>query len=469
MKHKMKKSLLGLAVASVVLTGCTSIAQKQTYNDYEQNLSSGLMGAATALAVKQADVNPENGQAQDLLWSLEAGALLRMQKGYDQSNIFFDDAEALMKSEDTESISDKGVDALGAILLNDSAMDYEQTHYDGIMANTYKAMNFMFSGDLADARVEWNRVDDRQRRAAESFAKKIEKLNKELTKKAAEQKEAKKQTEQSLLAAQKLVKAQGIDFSEWQAYHDYVNPFSTYMHGLFFMVNARGNSDINRAYESLRRVEGMTDNQTVKADMALANNLRLGKQSLKNVEPTVWVVFENGLGPKKEEVRIDLPVYIASNNVKYTGMALPKLVKRKQAYPALDIDGTKTTVLSEMDRVVQAEFKAEFPYILSREVFRAVWKTVAQKQMNDESEMAGLIASIAQAATTSADLRLWNSLPKDFQLARINKPKDNELTITGVGMAEPLNVKLDPKSQFSIVYIRAVSPNVSPAIDVMNI
>ena len=120
--------------------------------------------------------------------------------------------------------------------------------------------------------------------------------------------------------------------------------------------------------------------------------------------------------------------------------------------------GLKTTVLSEMDRIVQAEFKAEFPYILSREVARTVWKTVAQKQMNDENQMAGLVAAIAQAATTGADLRLWNSLPKDFQLARISTPKDGELTINGEGMAEPLHVKLDSKARFNIVYIRAVSP-----------
>ena len=136
--------------------------------------------------------------------------------------------------------------------------------------------------------------------------------------------------------------AQGIDFLPvGNLTRNYVNPFSTYMHGLFFMLNAQGNNDINKAYESFQRAAAMTDNPTVKADLALADNIRRGKQSIKKVEPTVWVVFENGLGPKKEEIRIDLPVFIASDNVKYTGMALPKLVERKQAYPTLDVDGAK--------------------------------------------------------------------------------------------------------------------------------
>ena len=465
----MKKSFLALAVVSLVFTGCTTMVQKETYNQYEQNMTSGQMEGAVKQAIEKADVNPENGQAQNLLWSLEAGALLRMQKKYAQSNAFFDSAETLMKAEDTENVVGESIDGLGSMLINDTVMDYEQTHYDGIMANTYKAINFMFAGNNADARVEWNRVDDRQRRAGEAFSNKIASLKKELAENAEERQEAKESTKQSLAEAEKLLKEQGVDLSEWEPYKDYVNPFSTYMHGLFFMVNATGGSDYNKAYDSLKRTAGMTSNSTVKTDLALADSLRRGKKSLKSVEPTVWVVFENGLGPKKEEIRIDLPIFLVSDNVNYTGVALPKLVERDQAYPTLEVNGAKTTVLSEMDRVVQAEFKAEFPYILAREVTRVVWKTIAQKQINDRSQVAGLLATVAQIATTGTDLRLWNSLPKDFQLAKIRKPKDGVLTITGKGMVEPLKVKLDAKAQFSIIYIRAVSPLRAPAVDIMSI
>ena len=469
MKLKIKKNLLGLALASFVLTGCTSIAQQQTYGNYESKIASGQLDAAAEMAIKKADVNPETGGANDLLWSLEAATLLRIKGGYQQSTAFFDDAEMLMKAEDTENIAEKAADGVGSILVNDSLADYEQAHYDGIMANSYKALNFMFEGDIANARVEWNRVDDRQRRAVDAFAEKIAKLKEEQVKKATEKKETEANTEQSLSEAEKIIQAQGIDFSQWNAYQDYVNPFSTYMHGLFFMVNAQGGSDFGKAYDSLKRAAAMTGNDTAKADMVLADSLRKGKKAISDIEPTVWVVFENGLGPKKEELRIDLPVFVASNDVMYTGMALPKLVDRQQAFPALEVEGTTTTVLSEMDRVIHAEFKAEFPYILSREVARTVWKTIAQKQMNDQNQMAGLIASIAQAATTSADLRMWNSLPKDFQLARVSKPTNGSLAISAEGMETPLNVELDSKSQFSIVYVRAVSPLASPTVDVINI
>ncbi|WP_415837429.1 COG3014 family protein [Parendozoicomonas haliclonae] len=447
------------------------MVQQVTYGSYEKSILSGQVDLATDAAIAKADVNAETGKAEDLLWSLEAGALLRFSKKYDESTGFFDDAEALMKQEDTEHLGSEALDGASSLLVNDSVADYEQAHYDGIMANTYKALNFMFNGDNSNARVEWNRVDDRQRRAAEDFAEKIAKLKEEI--RAENEKEDNDQyrevTNQSISHVEELVASQGIDFSEWKAYGNYVNPFSTYMHGLFFMLNAQGSGDFSKAYDSMRRVASMTGNSTAKSDMVLADNLYRGRTSLKKMKPTVWVVFENGLGPKKDELRIDLPVFLASDNVSYSGMALPKLVEREQAFPTLSINDTETRILSEMDRVVQAEFKAEFPYILTREVTRTVLKTIAQKQLNDKDPMMGLAGAIAQMATTGADLRIWYSLPKDFQLAKLNKPKNGALTITAPGMESPLNVQLDPKARFSIVYVRAVSPTVTPSIDVVNI
>ena len=464
--NKTGARLLSMCLAGSLLSGCASVMQKRTYSDYEEKITSGQIDSAVEMAISKADINAETGTAEDLLWSLEAGSMLRMKQSYTQSTAFFDDAETLMKVEDTESVGQTALDGVGSMLVNDAIVSYEQTHYDGIMANSYKALNFMFDGDTANARVEWNRVDDRQRRAAVEFSDKIKDLQEEQKEEAKEQQAL---NDRSFGEAEKILTAQGVDFSEWNAYGDYVNPFSTYMHGLFFMLNAQGSSDYNRAVESFRRAAEMTGNKTAKADLVLAKSLMTGSKSASKASPTVWVVFENGLGPKKDEIRIDLPVFLASDNVHYTGIALPKMVEREQAYPALNVAGTQTEILSEMDRVAKAEFKAEFPYILAKEVTRAVAKTVAQKQLNDSSQWAGIAGAAAQMLTTSADMRMWNSLPKDFQLARVNKPQDGNLTITAQGMVTPLNVKLDPKAKFSVVYVRAASPMATPAVDVINI
>ncbi len=78
-----------------------------------------------------------------------------------------------MKAEDTESIGRKGVERVTAALVNDNLNRYSPTVMDGVMVNTYKALNNIFLQDLQNARIEFNRAADRQRRAEETFKTRI--------------------------------------------------------------------------------------------------------------------------------------------------------------------------------------------------------------------------------------------------------------------------------------------------------
>lgn len=89
----------------------------------------------------------------------------------------------------------------------------------------------MSVGDFKNARVEFNRALDRQRRAKDTFKKEIDKkiisLKKQdenLTKIALDSKSVKTVTD---------VYDKGI-FLNFKAYPDFVNPFATYMSALFF-------------------------------------------------------------------------------------------------------------------------------------------------------------------------------------------------------------------------------------------
>ncbi|MFP2770146.1 COG3014 family protein [Oceanisphaera sp. KMM 10153] len=450
----------------LLLSGCTSIQQKNKFGDFEQAIVDGRTLDAMALAELGADIDETTGEADDLLWSLQAAALMRQEKIYSKSNRLFDSAEAKMKGEDTKHLLLQGAELAGSMLLNDSITSYQQSQYDGVMVNTYKALNFMAEGDYANARIEWNRTEDRQRRAAEHFAKKITAQQEELAKE--EEKVDQENINRSLEAASPLLQEQGVDLSQWNAYEGYVNPFATYLHGLYFMLKAQDKSDYSKARDSFKRVYGLTRNADVKVDMNMANSLLQGRNINKH-KPAVWVVFENGLGAKKEEFRIDLPLFVLTSNVSYSGIALPKLVERSPAYSNLQIGRIKTRPLANMDRIIQAEFKSEFPYILSREVIRATLKTVAQKQVQDKSPLLGMVAGIAQAASTGADIRGWTTLPKEWQLARINRPNNGKLKITAPELSLPLEVELDANSRFHLVYVKAAAPLQQPEIEVINL
>lgn len=115
----------------------------------------------------------------DLLTSLQAGTAFRYAQQLAQSNEQFDQAEAILKYHNQQMLLGKTASSVGSILVNDAVLDYSGTAYDGIMINTYKALNFWQQGDQQNARVEFNRALDRQRRAKEYFAQEIAKIGKQ--------------------------------------------------------------------------------------------------------------------------------------------------------------------------------------------------------------------------------------------------------------------------------------------------
>src|SRR3546814_1720315 len=90
------------------------------------------------------------------------------------------------------------------------------------------------------------------------------------------------------------------------------------------------------------------------------------------------------------------------------------------AYPYVAVGRQQSQLLADMDTIIRGEFKTKFNGILIREIIRTTAKTVVQKQLNDSSPWLGLIAAVAQAATTQADLRGWMTLPQERKSTRLN-------------------------------------------------
>ncbi|HUV41173.1 MAG TPA: hypothetical protein VMW23_05250 [Sedimentisphaerales bacterium] len=398
----------------------------------------------------------KNPKGEDLLWALQLAGVERIRADYGKSTEYFDKAEQMLKFYDEKS---EIGDAVGATLASDNVTPYKGQEYDGIMVNTYKALNFMAEGRMDLARVEFNRALDRQRRAKEKFSKEINKLKTEM-----EQKKQNDFTKQNVENPKtlELLNQKYPNLYNFQAYPDFVNPFTTYLAGIYF--NLAGDHD--KAVYLLKESCGMvSDNAYIAEDLNITEQILDGKGKLEN---TVWLIFENGLGPIKKEFRLDIPLFIATNKIKYMGIALPRLDFREKAYPYLlaEVDGRnfKTSPVADMDRVVQTEFSKEYNGILTRAIVSATAKAIAQYVLQEQGSNAASLVSLAVAvysfASTAADVRIWTTLPKDFQVARFNKPKNGVLKITAGDSV--LNVNI-PHCNNAIVYVRIIA-NQAPAV-----
>jgi len=476
MKLRKKIGVYILCLIALLMFGCvSSVSQKKSLDTFNNLYYAGNYEKAANVELDKIHDNKTN--SSKLLELLQAGSSLRYAQQYKQSSSLFDQCEEIIKKHNEEILATNITSNIGAILVNDAVLDYKGSEYDGIMVNTYKALNFWQEGKKDLARIEFNRALDRQRRAKENFAAEINRLKEDIEKKQEEENkkaQAKSQNAPQMDIAknvnnpeiEKILKEKYSNLYEFKSYPDFINPFTTYVSGLFFMSDG----DYSKATTLLKEAYGMVEeNPIVAADFASVENITTKEQ--KEETKYIWVIFENGLGPEKEEFRVDLPILLLTEKVKYTGIALPKLKLRTQAYSNLAIidNGNKigeTTILASMDRVIQTEFKKRYTSIVTRAVTSTLIKTfgqyLAQKKFGD---LGGFGAAIYQGATTSADIRIWTALPKEFQIAKVINSNRGEIILeTPNGIKVNISI---PKNENSIIYVKIPSNGAKIVYDVI--
>lgn len=448
-------------VMVLMLSGCGTQHRSQL-EKFNVLYGSGQYSEAASSQVDEGDIR--SASSSDLLAFLQAAAALRANEEYEQSSLLFDICEDIIKVHNQESLAGSMASTTGAVLINDTVLDYRSSQYDGIMVNTYKALNFWQNGQKDLARVEFNRALDRQRRAKEIFAAEIRNEKEQMRQAQAEKRDTDLSRNTENPEIDQILRSRYSNLYEFKAYPDFINPFTTYVAGLFFIADG----DAAKGVSLLKEVYGMVDNHpTVQRDFIEAERAADG---LRDSQKYVWIIFENGLGPEKKEIRVDLPLFLVSNQVRYTGIALPQLRMRDRACSYLQIDNGQTSVqtsmLASMDRIIQTEFKKKYKGIVSRAVASAAIKTTAQYMAQREmGDLGGIMFAIFQAFTTAADIRIWTALPKEFQLAKIETPTSGNLMVeTSSGLRVTVAV---PPDKNAIVYVKIPATGLNIAYELI--
>ncbi len=459
-RNTLKVTISLLVLLSILFVGCN--APKSNLSKFNKYFRENDLDCSAEFAQSKISKS-EKPKGEDLLWTLQLATVERMRKNYQASADYFDKSEEMLNYFDYQN---EALDSAASVVVGDNIVPYVGQEYDGIMLNTYKALNFMALGENDLARVEFNRALDRQRRAQEKYAKEIAKLKEEIDKEEAKKDSRTKQNVDNP-EIDKILSEKYPGLYEFKAYPDFVNPFTNYMAGVFF--NLVG--DHTKATTFIKEAYGMVDDNTyIAEDMTVTEKILDGQGQLKD---TVWVIFENGLGPVKEEFRVDLPLFIATEKVKYIGFALPKLEFRSQAYPYLTVKAAgqayNTQIVANIDRVVQTEFSKDFKAILTRAIISTTAKAVAQyaldKQGDSRAKLASIFVAVYSFATTAADVRIWTSLPKNFQVARLPIPADRNISIEPPG-AGSFQVEI-PACNNALIYVKIPYAHAVPVYDLI--
>ncbi len=455
-----------LVCVAAVLAGCAS------YDDDARRLRTQWKAGNFSEAERIASAALEDsGEKNRLLWQLERATTLRACGNAEESAAEFERAAGTLAHWDETPDVLLSREAL-ASLTNLSALPYRGRSSDTIMLHAYRALNFLEKGDSDAARAALNAAYQAQREAVERNAKNIEK--------------ARKEAEENSVDVPALLEKSGLDaqlaeqeknLSGVRVLADYVNPFATWLHGIYFLHAGTDGADVERARVSLSRAAEMyPQNNYVAEDLADA------ERGVPADEPLTYVVFESGLAPTVGTTRVDLMLPIPTGRGYLTPMpvsiALPKLVLSDERrywgvfpfisgahsvgnsapspVPALSAAGVPAEEICDMNSVVRTDFDNAYPAILARTLTTAFLKSVSAAAVNavgmefsrrDGGVGAALVSLATIVGTSSytyassgADVRCWQTLPQNFSIARMKTPASRRLTVAVGGRSREIEL-----------------------------
>ena len=466
------------ALACAFAAGCRTT--KDVLDDCERNFSAGNYSGSTAELVDMADKR----DGTQLLWRLLAANTLHLTDSCEDDAIRqFDLAEAVLQKNDQMSVFAQGGEGALAMMTNDRAFSYDGGGLDRIFTCVYRGIDFLCLGNSDNARVEFNRAAQYQRNWLYDRRRDIAAAEKKMASDAAaymKQKNVKNvNVGKSVNVAMsdtsfgtKIRSKTGFDPAtsgrlETLPQSAYVNAYAAHLAGVFRWLNGDNALDDLKLAAAVKPHDALLSRDFAECD--------------KGMRPSnqVWIWVEDGLCPKREEWRLDLPlVFIpyANRYVQYAGMALPYLCDRACGASSWSVmTGGRTSHMQELesvDRLMRAEYDVYMRGALVREITRTVVRVGVQVGLgiaidntkDDRTKTALRITqygvAVWSAANTAADIRSWTGLPKRVMAMRVDRPADGRVVISGDGM--PVAEIQVPKGN-SLVFVRKTS-SAAPAV-----
>lgn len=463
-----------------LLTGLLFLSGCQSYTSQNSNMVTAWRAGDFEKAVSSAgEAAEKRADTRDsLLWRLEEGSIKRGAGLYAESNVAFQLAEEQVNDWEEKAKTQVSREA-GAIITNLATLPYRGRAYDKIMMNAYQALNHLHLGELDQARVQLNRALQRQRDAVADNARRIE----EAAEEARLAREGKLMDDDGQivepydveLARQDASLSGALDTymedldSGVAVYADYVNPFAVFLDALVYTFAPYDASDLERGRMSFSRLASMSPSRYSEEDMVLANHLAEGNTA----PPLTYVIYETGFAPEREEIRIDIPLFLLSSNVSYVGASFPKLRFHKDSSLPLRVTVNnelhESEVLSSLESVIALDFKNEWPVILTKTLTSTATKALAAYTLEQSVSDQGFMAQLAvkamviayQASMNRADLRSWMTLPRETRYCRFETPKDRLVEISVNGFTEVVGIE---PGHISVIYIHGISPTTPPQI-----
>lgn len=434
--------LWGALLLGAALTGCANMASHDKLAT-EMQTAGQSAGIPAALAKLDASA-PTEEDKKALLYNLERGELLRMDRRYEDSTGAFLRADTKVKEwEETAKTSpEKLLGTVGAALISERLKPYEGQDYEKVWLTTRLALNRMAQGDFENARVDIKRTHEREAVIAEFRAKE--------TLAAEEEAKAKGATSGSKELNGYPVETLN-DPEVLELKNGYSNALSHYLAG--FLYEVLGESGL--AAPGYRKAIELKPNTGVLEEGLRGLDARTSFTWKRKQRMTdVLFLVEAGDAPARKPKAFTLPVPTGSG-----------VVAVSVSYPVIEPSNDpllgqisaagfdfKLEKVVDVNVMARRALKDEMPGMVFRGMTRAIAKGVLQNEMQKRGGLiGGLIAAAATVATEQADDRMWRMLPGRVYVARgYLPPGEHRLSVNGRPLPEPIQID----GQYALVPLR---------------
>lgn len=400
----MTTRFVAITVLLLFLSSCSAYkldsAQHSLRTSFAQQNYSG-----SAELLSKFQKNKVYKSKDEVLFSLEQGAVNHFGGNYVESNIHFTQAEDQIDLLYTKSISR----AIQSFLINDNSLAYDGEDYEDVYLNIFKTLNYIHLEELESALVESRRI-----------AYKLDQLNLKY---------------HGLVEA--LSKADTSGHATWKSGETNIQN-SALGHYLSAILFAKTNKpdDARIEYENL--LKSFNEQPSVYA-FAAPDRDQL-KQIIDPYSYNVLVTGFSGRAPQK--IQHDGRLYLDGPDL-YLKFSLPSLIMYDSQVARVEVetsDGVTRplSLIEEMDVVAREVYKVKEPIIYARTIVRAFIKAVGTNKLSREigkedaimGDITNILGKVGQEATEKADLRSWQTMPGKAYATVLNLPEgEHEVVI----------------------------------------
>lgn len=395
------RRFIGLVFLLLFFVSCSS--SRMSNQEADQAFRGGDFKRSADLLRK--GLEKEGDGRDQLLFLMDLGLVLHTDDQLEESTKILLQADRIAEIKDYSELAKDAA----TLVTSDNIIQYKGEDFEKVLINTYLAMNYAVMRKFEDALVEARRV------------------NRKLYLMATQGKKNYKQNAFARYLSAILYEAAGEYDS---AYIDYkktwelIPAYSPLGLDLWRMSHAMR---IKERKERWAKEFNLTQ-QDQENSIALleAKNHERGE---------IIVIFENGISPIKKPH----PSF----------HSVPKFFPRPNpvSHAEVYLDSKKvgpTKTLHDIESVAISNLDEKYAGIIAKKLAGVVAKEVIGDQVakQTDSPLLGFITKVALHASDQVDVRSWNLLPKDLQLARFTVPAgEHEVKIDPVGMNKEIPAK----------------------------